>query len=207
MNSFFYKFLLIVFTLFLVSCASYTKNFAEKEKTVKKFTPGYLNNFQEASFKISIDAFGNHFDGILAAKKLEINHFRFAVVNEFGAKLLDFELKNNELKLNYAIDELNQKMLLKLLEKDFNLIFSENNQVENQFQNDRFHILECSVSNLRKPVYYFLDSETGKPDKIVLANRTEDVLVSLVSTEKVWPEFEISHQKLPIKIYLHLLEI
>src|SRR5690606_28359897 len=146
-NSFFYKFLLVVVTLFFLSCTSYTKNFTDKEKPVKTFTPGYLNNLRKVSCKISIDACGNHLGGFLTAKKFEINHYRFAFVNEFSAKLLDFELKNNELKLNYAIDELNQKMLLKLLEKDFNLIFSENNQVENQFQNDRFHILECSVSN------------------------------------------------------------
>jgi hypothetical protein len=198
---------LVLSSLFLIiSCASYTKNFVEKEKQFETFTPNYLENFQEASFKISIDAFGNHFGGILAAKKLEINHYRFAFVNEFGGKLLDFELINNELKLNYAVDGLNRKILLKLLEKDFNLTFSENNRVENQFQNEQFKILKSSVGNLKKPVYYFLDSKTGKLKKIVLANQKEEISVNLISTEKIWPDVEISHQKMPIKIYLHLLD-
>lgn len=206
MYSFFQKIAVVILILYFFSCASYTKSFTEKEKTAETFTPGYLENFQEASFKISIEAFGNHFGGILAAKKLKNNHFRFAFLNEFGGKMLDFELINNELKLNYAVDELNRKMLLKLLEKDFNLIFSGNNKVENQYQKDNFKILESSVQNLKKPVYYFLNPQTGKPERIVLANQKEEVSVDLIPTEKTWPDIEISHQKLPIKIYLHLLD-
>src|SRR5690606_19132751 len=143
-------FLTIVSSVFLFSCSSYTKSFESRAIPVERFTPTYLKNFKENSFKISIEAYGNHFGGILATKKLKENHFRFAFLNEFGGKMLDFELINQELKLNYAIDELNKKIILNLLKKDFNLLFHENNKVLNAYENNGYMILQSEIN--KKPV-------------------------------------------------------
>src|SRR5690606_16993479 len=118
-----FQILNLFFIVLFSSCSTYTKNFVS-ERANEKFTPHYLEDFYEGSFKISIEAFDNHFGGILVAKKLEKNHFRFAFINEFGGKLLDFELIDKELKLNYAIEQLNRKIILNMLEKDFALLFS-----------------------------------------------------------------------------------
>lgn len=196
----------ILASLLFFSCGSYTGSFSEKEKTVEYFTPGYLTDFEEESFKISIDAFENHFGGVLVAKKLSSDHFRFAFINEFGGKLMDFELKNNQFQLNYAIEQLDRKIVLNLLKKDFLLLFTERNKIDLEFENQSSSILKASVPNLKQPVYYYLSPETKKLMSAVLAGRKEKVKIIFTESGKSVPDVEIFHGKLPIKIYLHLLE-
>ncbi|NLN32271.1 MAG: hypothetical protein GX159_01580 [Flavobacteriaceae bacterium] len=198
------SFLLCSFLLVFVSCASYTKDFEPKERTIERFTPDYLKVFEEKSFKISIDAFGNNFGGILAVKKLEINHYRLAFLNEFGGKILDFEIIERELKLNYAIEELDRKILLNLLEKDFAMLFSEENWIEAEYSNHENRVLQVSKFIDNKNLYYQFDP-SGKLLKIILANGKEDIKIDLNDWEKSFLKIEISHSKMPIKIYLHLL--
>jgi len=207
MNRFpsFLKFILIGFILFQISCASYTKSFEPKEKTVDNFTPEYLKDFQEATFKISIEAFENHFGGIMVAKKLENNHYRFAFLNEFGGKMMDFEILNRELKLNYAVEQLNRKIILNMLEKDFAMLFSEEVLVKNEFAQQEFRMLEVEKFSGNKNLYYELNSN-GELTGILLARAKEEVRIDLKNSSKPPPEIQISHGKLPIKIYLHLLE-
>lgn len=199
------NFLLSSICLICISCASYTKDFEARDKTFERFTPDYLIDFEEKSFKISIEAFDNHFGGILVAKKMETNHFRFAFLNEFGGKMLDFEIIDKELKLNYAIEQLDRKIILNLLERDFAILFSEDNLIEKEFVQNQSLILQTDRFIGNKKLYYELNSDR-KLSKITLAKSQERVVISLDNTEKPSPKMEFSHGKLPIKIYLHLLE-
>jgi len=202
-SKFFGVFLFIA--LFLTaSCASYTKLFEPKEKSVETFTPDYLKDFTEGTFKISIEAFDNHFGGIMVAKKLETNHYRFAFLNEFGGKMMDFEIQNRNLKLNYAIDQLDRKIILNMLEKDFAMLFSEENLIGKEFTHNNIIILKSPKFSKNKDVYYELN--TNDLISIILAKRKEKVRVDLSKTENNFPDIEITHGKLPIKIYLHLLQ-
>lgn len=189
---------LILLFLFLNSCGSYTRNLETQKTEIETFTPPYLENFTEESFKVSIEAFGNHFGGIMLAKRMGENHYRFAMINEFGGKLLDFELINQELKLNYAIDQLDRKMLLNLLEKDFSMIFSEKNWVLNSYKKDNGNLVQTEQN-----IYYFLENENLK--KIEFAKKKVKTIVEIHSNGSKIPNFDIHHQNLPIKIFLHLL--
>lgn len=201
----FLKLILIGFILFQISCAPFTKSFEPQEKTVETFTPEYLKDFTEASFKISIEAFDNHFGGILVTKKLETNHYRFAFLNEFGGKMMDFEILNRELKLNYAVEQLDRKIIQNMLEKDFAILFSEGILIENEFAQNGFSILEAEKFSGNKNLYYELNPN-GELTEIHLAKGKEKVRIDLENSSKLFPEIQISHGKLPIKIYLHLLE-
>lgn len=200
----FLKFILIGFILFQISCASYTKSFEPKEKTVETFTPDYLKDFQEASFKISIEAFENHFGGIMVAKKLKRNHYRFAFLNEFGGKMMDFEILNRELKLNYAVEQLNRKIILNMLEKDFSMLFSEEVLIKNEFAQNELRMLEVEKFSGNKSLFYELN-QAGNLQKITLAKNKEKASITLINNDKHLSDIEISHGDLPIKIYLHLL--
>lgn len=197
------KFLLVFASIFY-SCGSFSNQMSEKEKSVENYTPNYLIDFKENSFKISIEAFGNHFGGILVAKRLAENHYRFAIINEFGGKLMDFEIQHRKLKLNYAIDELDRKIILNLLEKDFALLFSEKNLIEKEFDFNESTVLKSSDFVQNKDLYYYLNDL--KLGSILLAKNKEKVRVNILNTEQSFPQVEILHGKIPIKIYLHLLE-
>lgn len=198
------SFLLSSFLLVFVSCASYTKDFEPKVKTIERFTPDYLKDFEEKSFKISIDAYGNNFGGILAVKRLNANHFRLAFLNEFGGKMLDFEIINRELKLNYAIEQLDKKILLNLLEKDFVMLFSEENLIEKEFTQNENLILQTEKFIGNKNLFYELNP-AGNLKKITLAKNKEKAYIKLIYNTKQFPDIEILHGNMPIKIYLHLL--
>lgn len=198
------SFLLSSFLLVFISCASYTKDFEPKERTIERFTPEYLKDFEEKSFKISIEAYGNNFGGILVAKKLNVNHYRLAFLNEFGGKMLDFEIIDRKLKLNYAIEQLYKKILLNLLEKDFVMLFSEENLIEKEFIQNENLILRTEKFIGNKNLFYELNP-AGNLQKIILAKNKEKASIKLIYNDKQFPNIEISHGKIPIKIYLHLL--
>lgn len=192
--------------LFICSCASYSDSFVEKQKSTASFSPPYLLDFNEETYKISIDAYGNQFGGILVAKKLDFNYFRFAFLNEFGGKMLDFELNQGELKLNYALEQLNKKVILNLLKKDFYLLFSEQNSIEREFTGLHCSILESTSSKLKQPVFYFINSDTQNLDSIILAKRKEKVKIIFDKPDEKDTQIVLTHGKLPIKISLHLLD-
>lgn len=170
------------------------------------FTPSYMKNFQENSFKISIEAYGNHFGGILVAKRLENQHYRFAFLNEFGGKMLDFELIDSKLKLNYAIDELNRKTILNLLGKDFAMIFGENLPIVQKFNQGEKIQIETYTASLNRRMQYSIETTDEKETKAELIKKQIEAVADYTFGESRFPEIEISHQKQPIKIYLHLLQ-
>lgn len=190
--------------LTLFSCGTYTENFKISNKKVENFTSEFLiNSPKEKSFRMAIEAYGNNFSGNVVSKKLNPNHYRFAFLNEFGGKMLDFELINQDLKLNYAMEELDRKILLSMLEKDFNLLFNENNSISETFEFDEFLILKSKINS--NPIYYYLKNDTLR--KTVMATGKKEKInlqYSYKGTE--FPDVEISHGKVKVKIYLHLLD-
>lgn len=189
---------------FLNSCASYSDNFRISDKKVESFTPDFLiNSSKEKSFRMSIEAYGNNFSGNVVSKKLNQNHYRFAFLSEFGGKMLDFELENQEMKVNYAMEQLDRKIILNMLQKDFNLLFNENNKIIQTFESDGFSVLQSKINE--KPVYYFLKNDSL--EKAVMAPRKkEKISLQYSYKESEFPDVEISHGKVKIKIYLHLLD-
>lgn len=195
--------LLYILIFIVSSCASYSDNFQISDKKIESFTPDFLNSFQEKSFKISIDAYGNNFGGIVVCKKINPNHYRFAFLNEFGGKMLDFELENQEMKVNYAMEQLDRKIILNMLQKDFNLLFNENNTIIQTFESDGYSVLQTEISE--NPVYYFLKNDSLQ--KTVLApHKKEKINLQFSYANTDFPDVEISHGKVKIKIYLHLLD-
>lgn len=189
---------------FLCSCASYSEKFHVSEKRIENFTPEFLiNSSKEKSFRMSIEAYGEIFGGIVVCKKLDPNHYRFAFLNEFGGKILDFELENQEMRVNYVMEHLDKKIILNMLRKDFNLLFNESNEITQMFESDEYSVLQSKLN--KRPVYYFIKNDVL--EKTVMASgKKEKISLQYNYNETEFPDVEISHGKLKIKIYLHLLD-
>lgn len=197
-SHFWFGLCIVLLSFSLNSCSTYTSNFQVQENSISTYTPPYLENFQEANFKVSIEAYGNQFGGIMVAKRLGFNHFRFAMINEFGGKLLDFELINQKLELNFAIEQLDRKMLLNLLEKDFSMIFSEKNLILKTFASNGNTILESKNS-----IYYKL--KENNLNEVHFAKNKLKTRIEIIRNKDFIPNFDIQHENMPIKIFLHLL--
>lgn len=190
--------------IFLISCGTYSKNFQVSESKIESFTPEFLmNSPKEKSFRMSIDAYGNNFSGIVVSKKINPNHYRFAFLNEFGAKMLDFELGNQEMKIHSVMEQLDRKIILNLLKKDFNLLFNENNKITQTFDSEEFKILQSEINS--QTVYYFLKNDSLQK-MVLVSGKKEKICLEYMYKNTAFPDVEISHGNVKIKIYLHLLD-
>lgn len=194
------SFLLIFFN----SCGTYSQNFQVSEKKVETYTPEFLlTSPSEKIFRMSIDAYGTNYSGNVVSKRINSNHYRFAFLNEFGGKMLDFELENQEMKIHYVMEQLDRKIILNLLKKDFNLLFDENNSVKQTFKFEDYLIFQSEINS--KSVYYYLKNDTLQKT-VMTGKKSKKIDLQYSYETKEFPDVEISHEKIKIKIYLHLLD-
>lgn len=113
-------------SIFLFSaCTNPYKNLTKTEYPEKslKIIPYYLPSIEKAIiYKADITFYNNNFAGLLVIKRIEENNYRLALTTQFGLKIFDFELNQGQLKAVFCIEQLNKKMILNLLEDDFNLL-------------------------------------------------------------------------------------
>ncbi len=117
----------ITFTLFLSSCypglkggVRYSESpFAKGEKIMLYDTLPSVSTFD---FVLSHK--GKDVSGMLIIVVSESNHRRIIMTTHFGMTLMDFELTESALKLNYSIEQLNRKRILNLLKRDFETLFN-----------------------------------------------------------------------------------
>jgi hypothetical protein len=203
-------FLLINFFLVLVlsSCASnvvkgYTPVPLEK-KTVE--IPYFSNSKMDFVYKANISVYGNELTGIFIAKKINETTHRVVFTTEFGNKLLDFEISENDFKVNSIAEELNRKILINTLKADFRLLLRKNYLIETQFENANDKIYQSKEGN--KYNFLFVLKANEKQYKIVHSSRTkEKISISFDSENNIFAErVIIQHKNIKLKIELNYLQ-
>ena len=201
------NFLFSIFLLgILSSCSSYKADFIPVQKNRETFTPDFLTEKNlEKVFKVDIEVYGHQLGGIMAVKKLAPEHYRIALLTEIGAKLLDFELNKEEMKLNYAIEQLNRKIILNILKQDFLILLNENIDVEEQYRYNDYTIYQASISG--KKLYYFIIHDTLQLDKTVWASgQKEKTVFTYFYSDTDFPDIKIDHKNVKLTIELRVLE-
>lgn len=115
-------------------------------------TPFSSPAFEKALFKASMDIREHHLTGLIFVKKIPDTGYRIVFSNEFGMTYFDVAIGNNLFNLNYCFEPLNKKILWKILETDFRLLFAS----------------EPSVGS---PEYYLQD----QTNYIVIRNKQDDL--------------------------------
>jgi len=138
----------ILLTLIITGCQSIkprhltpiTQNSAETSLPTPFTSPA----FEKVLFKASLDIGKHHMTGLVFIKKIPeagyripdlssnridtsgvpANTYRLVFSNEFGMTYFDVEVEANQVKVNYCFEPLNKKMLWKILETDFNVLFA-----------------------------------------------------------------------------------
>ncbi len=162
----------------------------------------FSNPEKDYVYKAKIEAFGNHFGGILAIKKLKKQHHRVAFTTEFGAKIFDFELENAAFKVNYIIVDLNKKIILKNLQKNFRLLLTSPISADKKYI-AAAHTVYRSRFNKRYH-FYFFSNQNGLLDKLIQTSKTKEKLVVLFEPKEAQSAHYIKmvHQRFPLKIEL-----
>lgn len=100
-----------------------TNQIIGSESTSEIIINPYFNNTEEDYiYQAKINAFSKEFTGFFIAKKIDETSHRVVLTSDFGNTLLDFTITENDFKVNYVLNDLNKKPLIKMFESDFRIL-------------------------------------------------------------------------------------
>lgn len=153
---------LCCFTLF--SCSNYRAKgepiYNLPNQTV--LVPYFDSIQKEFLYTAKIKTYDNQFNGILVVKRVDDNKKRVALITDFGNTLMDFEIFNDEVKVNYMLDDLNKKIIVNKLKKYFQLLVHADYAIEalnktndkliytSELQSKRVFIYEDTTGNINR---------------------------------------------------------
>lgn len=200
------QFLLIncLLAIVLVSCGSVTKNYTPKKLDKTSYTvPYFADSKTDYVYKTNISVYGNDLSGIFIAKKINDTTHRIVFTTEFGNKLMDFEISENDFKVNSIVSELDRKILINTLKEDFRLLLKKQYVIEAQFENESSDIYKSADG--KRDNYIFVSKKDQKLEKIVHSSKTKEKFTLLFSSENnIFAEkIQIIHQNIKLKIELN----
>ena len=197
-----------VLFLFFISCSlPTTKGYLERSVSKKNIENNYFSNEKaDYIYKAKIEIYNKRFGGLLIIKKTGIDEHRVVFTTEFGNKIFDFEIRNGSFKMNYVLDELNKKIILKTLQDDFYILVKQFNRVSKQFDSTKEIVFKTNYSK-DYDLYYFYLKENNQLFKIVKSNKQkEKVIFDLLEfNNDIGTKIDISHQNFKLKIHLNYI--
>ncbi|KFF09557.1 hypothetical protein [Chryseobacterium luteum] len=195
-----------LFVLLFVSCKSYqltdAKTVQSSEKTVENL---YFSSGEDYVYKCQMDIYKNHVSGILIIKKLNENTHRVAMTSDFGNKLIDFEISENNFKLNYVLPDMDKKIVINFLRDDFRELLKKQYPVNESFENDRFKIYLSKADN--KAYYLFFNKENGLLKNIIYTRNNKEKIDFTFEAKKHIFADSLSLQHKDFKINIKLFQI
>lgn len=197
------SFLYSSFFLLLVSCKSYqlkdVKSVSNTEKTVENL---YFSSKEDYVYKCQMDIYKNHISGILIIKKISDTTHRVVMTSDFGNKMIDFEISENDFKLNYVLADLDKKMVINFLKNDFQELLRQKYPVTESFENENFSIFRSELD--KKNYYLSFNKENSLLTKIVYTkNNKEKINFSFEAKKPTFAEMiNLEHKDFKINIKL-----
>lgn len=152
-----------------------------------------------------MEVYGNDISGILIIKKISDSTHRVVMTSDFGNKMIDFEISENDFKLNYVLPDLDKKMVINFLKNDFRELLKQKYAVTERFENNESFI---DVSKNGKKTYYlFFDKTTEILKQIVYTqNKREKIDFTYEAKKHTFAE-TINLQHKDFKINIKLFQI
>lgn len=189
--------------LLSVSCKTYqlsdVKSVSTTEKTVENL---YFSSSEDYVYKCQMDIYKNHVSGILIIKKLNETTHRVALTSDFGNKLIDFEVSENDFKLNYVLPDLDKKIVINFLKNDFQQLLKRQYPVSETFENDNAKIYLSKIDN--KAYYLFFNKENNLLKEVIYTkNNKEKIDFTFEAKKHIFADsLNLKHKDFKINIKL-----
>lgn len=197
------NFLYSLIFLLLVSCKTYqftdVKPIPNSEKTVENL---FFSSNKDYVYKCQMEVYGNDISGILIIKKISDSTHRIVMTTDFGNKMIDFEISENDFKLNYVLPDLDKKMVINFLKNDFQELLRKNYSVNESFQDNLSYIFTSKMGN---KIYYLRKNSNNKllSQIVVTKNKKEKIDFNFEAKTPTFAEkIEIQHKDFKISIRL-----
>ena len=193
--------------LFLfVACGSYPKNnnFRKTEIITREIRNPYFSDpSKDYVYKAGITLEKKEFGGLFIVKKLGPDKHRVVFTTEMGNKLLDFSFDGDRFAINYLLEEMDKKMLVNILKRDFKALITEDFIVLRAFKKTDREIFEAK--NDKKKYYYFY--RNGQLEKIIRTSgkKKETEYLFMEATGKLAKGIRIEHTNIPLQITLNAI--
>ena len=198
---------LFVFLGLSACTLSTTKNLIETKVTSKTYTNSYFSDsIKDYVYKAKIEVYGHHLGGLMIIKKIANEHYRIVFATEFGSRILDVEFVKNDFKTNFVLDELNKKIIVNTLKKDFKLLLKEKHLIEKMYTNDDAIVYQSRAN--KRTNFFFVSEDNHQLKKIVNTSKTkEKVMITFSQIEKdLAKEISIVHKNIKLRIDLKYLD-
>lgn len=195
----------LIFILF-TSCKTYRLNdvkpITASEKTVENL---YFSSKEDYVYKCQMDIYKNHVSGILIIKKIDATIHRVVLTSDFGNKLIDFELSEQNFKLNYVLPDLDKKIVINFLRNDFQELLKQDYPVSESFENetDAIHLSRSG----KKTYYLFFNKETHLLKQIVYTKDNKEKIDFTFDAKKHIFADSLNLQHKDFKINIKLFQI
>lgn len=189
--------------LFFVSCASYPYKIGlveEESVTQQVYNPYFSNTAKDYIYKADLQFYKRKFSGIIIVKKIGEKEHRLVFTTEMGNKIFDFSFYENEFKVNYVLEEMNKKIILNILERDFTTLLKEYNTSIQTYRKEDEKVKETEVAHKRHFYFY----KNRKLVKIVKENKGKEKVVYHFSEIKddIVKGILIEHKNIKLNIKL-----
>ncbi len=205
LQSFLYSLIFFVFA----SCKTYRLENVEPlplPKNSKQSENLYFTSSQDYVYKCQMEVYGNDISGILIIKKISETTHRIVMTSDFGNKMIDFEIGENDyFKLNYVLADLDKKMVISFLKNDFQELLRKSYPVSERFENNESII---DISKIDKKIYYlFFDKKSDNLTQIIYTkNNREKIDFTFGAKNPTFAEV-INFQHKDFKINIKLFQI
>ncbi len=192
--------------LLLSSCSPIVKNYLVQRNSVSQIENNYFSNTKkDYVYKAQIDIYGNYIGGIFIIKPIAKNHHRIVFTTEFGARMLDIELKNGTLIKNKIVDKLNKNIIINTLKKDFEILLQEKAKVLNTYRLNKNEIYQTNKNNRYN--FYFYNFENQLFEIKNTTKYKEKIIFSFSNFEDKKPQnIRIKHKNMKLVIDLKRLK-
>ena len=119
-----------------------------------------------------MDIYKNHVSGILIIKKIKETTHRVVLTSDFGNKLIDFEVSENDFKLNYVLPDLDKKIVINFLKSDFQELLRQKYPVNESFENENSKIYLSKIE--KKNYYLFFNKENNLLKQIIYTKNNKE---------------------------------
>lgn len=201
------RFLTFSILLLLVGCTSYPKKLGYQTTDGASqmiINPYFSDMNRDYVYKANITVFKNNFGGILVLKKLDDTSHRVAFTTELGNTIFDFTIDKKELKVNRILKEMDRKILLNVLERDFRALIKEKSTASEIFKKENEILTKVKIGS--KPHYYRFENDTLS-DIVRVGNQKEKVLIEFTEIDnRMARHIQITHKNIKLAISLQVIK-
>jgi len=197
----------------IISDYSHLSQTGHKTLTKGTLPKVFPAEFSSAVYDASIDAYGNHFSGLLVIKRMKGETFRTVLTTKFGSNLFDFSFPegSDSLVVHQCREELNRPRFISLYKRDINLLLMRD-ILPAQAKALQSKSGKGPVYRIKKPEgrhFYYLNENEKQLRKIEQAGfmKGKRVMISLKSANSMQPSrIVINHQGVDLEVELALIK-